>query len=56
MQGRPIGERTASCPEQTSALYHCFHACRRRPHSVVLLERVDRANPEAASLITQVGI
>ncbi|PRW59843.1 ATP-dependent chaperone [Chlorella sorokiniana] len=29
-------------------------AVRRRPHSVVLLERVDRAHPEVASLITQV--
>jgi hypothetical protein len=40
-------------PAVTSEL--CFFlACRRRPHSVVMLERADRAHPEALSLITQV--
>ncbi len=28
--------------------------CRRRPHSVVLLERVDRAHPEVLALLVQV--
>ena len=53
-----VSGATVPSPDKHIDALTCPLAClrRRRPHSVVLLERVDRAHPEVLSLITQASL